>query len=439
MMPPPIDPHLVVRAAVVYGAAAIAIASWLWRRPTARQVAGAVLASLWNGPMLLLLHVAADRFGWWRFDAEGGLLLGMPVDVLLAWAVLWGLVPALALPRLPLGVLAALALAVDLVLMPLGAPVLELGPRWLVGEAVALTVCLVPAQLLARWTTRDERLAARATLQAVAFGGLSMFVLPAVAIEGSGAGWTPPWTRPAWQLALAAQLLAVPAVIGLAAAREFVERGAGTPFPFDPPRRLVTTGPYAYVRNPMQLAGVMLLAGLGVLLDNLWVSAAGVMGHAFSVGLAGWTEEADHRDRFGQAWTAYRRSVRAWIPRWRPSPTAAPPARLYVADGCDACRQVGRWFDRRRATGLVMLPAESHGLRLTRIRFESADGSYHASGVAALARACEQVHLGWATAGFVARLPGIDRLFQVLVDGSGGEPRTVGAERPCGRRRTHAM
>ncbi len=45
-------------------------------------------------------------------------------------------------------------------------------------------------------------------------------------------------------------------------------RAKGTPVPFNPPPRLVTTGPYAYVRNPM-LSGVFgLLFGFGVLLGS---------------------------------------------------------------------------------------------------------------------------------------------------------------------------
>jgi protein-S-isoprenylcysteine O-methyltransferase Ste14 len=42
----------------------------------------------------------------------------------------------------------------------------------------------------------------------------------------------------------------------------------GTPVPFNPPPRLVTTGPYAYVRNPMLTGVFALLFGLGIFLGS---------------------------------------------------------------------------------------------------------------------------------------------------------------------------
>lgn len=36
-------------------------------------------------------------------------------------------------------------------------------------------------------------------------------------------------------------------------------RGGGTPVPCDPPKRLVSTGPYAYIGNPMQTAMALIL------------------------------------------------------------------------------------------------------------------------------------------------------------------------------------
>jgi protein-S-isoprenylcysteine O-methyltransferase Ste14 len=46
-------------------------------------------------------------------------------------------------------------------------------------------------------------------------------------------------------------------------------RAKGTPVPFNPPPQLVTTGPYAYVRNPMLTGVFALLFGFGVLLGSV--------------------------------------------------------------------------------------------------------------------------------------------------------------------------
>jgi protein-S-isoprenylcysteine O-methyltransferase Ste14 len=422
-----IDPHLAVRASALYLTLVVTIALWLWRRPTRRASAGAMLACCWNVPVVLALHIAASRSGWWWFDAAGGLFMGLPVDLYIAWVLLWGALPALAFPALPLWRVSLIALAFDVVAMPAARPVIHLGPAWLAGEAAGLILGLLPAQLLARWTTSDAHLERRAVLQVIAFTGLLVFVLPAAVLEGSRSPWINPLTRPTWQISLIVQLLAVPGVIGLTAVQEFVTRGRGTPVPFDPPRRLVTTGVYAYVGNPMQLSAVVLLALLGLVLWNPWIAAAGVMAHLYSAGLAGWDEEEDLRLRFDTAWREYRRAVPRWIPRFRPwHRQDHPPARLYVSAGCDVCRGVARWFEDRGARQLTIVPAETHpSRRLRRITYEPADGRSSASGIDAVARALEHVHLGWAMLGWLLRLPVMSQFAQLLADASGGAPRQI--------------
>jgi protein-S-isoprenylcysteine O-methyltransferase Ste14 len=365
----------------------------------------------------------------------------MPVDLYLSWAWLWGAIPALAFPSIPLVVVLLAALALDLVLMPLGAPLVRLGPAWLVGEVVGLVGVLVPAQLLARWTLGDTHLRERALLQMLAFSGLMLFVIPAIAIEQSAGSWTNPLTTPAWQLSLVVQVLTIPAVLGLTAVQEFVTRGGGTPVPFDPPRRFVTTGIYAYVRNPMQLSAVLLLFLLGLVLRNAWVSSAGVMAHVYSAGLAGWDEDQDLQQRFGSHWTEYRRSVRRWVPRLRPwfRPDHAP-AHLFIAERCTMCSEVRRWFECRGVRHLTIVAAETHpSNRLRRITYEPGDGSSAAAGVEAIARALEHIHFGWAFVGFLLRLPVIGELSQLLADASGAGPRTASVVPPGSRENAHHL
>jgi protein-S-isoprenylcysteine O-methyltransferase Ste14 len=422
-----IDPYLLVRAASVYLTVTALVIVCAWRRPGRRAAAGAALACCWNLPVVLALNVAAARAGWWHFDASGGLLLGIPVDLYLSWVLLWGAIPALAFASLPLWTVVLIALGVDLALMPAAAPVVTLGPAWIAGEAVGLAIGLVPAQLLARWTSDDRHLEYRALLQTISFTGLICLLLPAIVIQASRSTWPELAVRPLWQITLAAQLLAAPALIGLTAVQEFVARGGGTPVPFDPPRRLVTTGVYAYVANPMQLSVVLLLLAMGLLLQNPWVAAAGAMGHVYAAGLAWWDEDADLRQRFGEAWLQYRRGVRRWVPRGRPwHRPDDPPARLFVADSCAMCREVADWFAARGAQQLSVVAAETHPSQsLRRITYEPADGSRSASGLEAVARALEHVHLGWAMLGFLMRLPPVRPLAQLLADASGAEARRV--------------
>ncbi len=93
--------------------------------------------------------------------------------------------------------------------------------------------------------------------------------------------------------------------------------GRGTPYPRRPPRSLVTTGPYARVRNPIFLAWGTVLFGLGIGLQLpglvLLLVPAAVAIHVYIV----YHEEPILARRFGAEFEAYRRRVPRWIPRLR--------------------------------------------------------------------------------------------------------------------------
>ena len=188
--------------------------------------------------------------------------------------------------------------------------------------------------------------------------------------------------------------------------------------PHDSPLTMVTTGPYAYVANPFQIAKVLLLLVWGVFLQSGWVVAASAAVFVYGVTLVPWKENRHLSERFGSVWIDYRNNVRRWLPRWRPwrSPTH-PPAILYFDGDCNQCRQLARWF--ATASHLELVPA---GQPLTRLTYDPRDGGSKDKGIAALARALEHVHLGWAFIGWSLRVPFLQPLFQLIADAVTGAP-----------------
>src|SRR5262250_657495 len=98
----------------------------------------------------------------------------------------------------------------------------------------------------------------------------------------------------------------------------FALQGLGTPAPIAPPRHLVVTGLYRYVRNPMYVAVVSLIFGQGLLFGSVQVLEYGLalwLGFHLFVLLY---EEPTLRGRFGGEYEEFCANVRRWIPRRRP-------------------------------------------------------------------------------------------------------------------------
>ncbi len=152
----------------------------------------------------------------------------------------------------------------------------------------------------------------RAAVYASVFVGVLLIALPRRLLERAGVA-RPAEIGPAEIAGIL--LTATGAALAIACVLTFAVRGKGTPAPFDPPRRLVTAGPYRYVRNPMYLGAALALAGAALYLSSpaLLAYTGGflLIAHLFVIGY----EEPVLRRRFGAAYDAYCRAV----PRWRPA------------------------------------------------------------------------------------------------------------------------
>jgi len=108
--------------------------------------------------------------------------------------------------------------------------------------------------------------------------------------------------------------------VGLYCAFLFVVHGRGTPLPLDQTTRLIVLGPYRWVRNPMAICGLFQGVMVGIVLGSWPVVAYALLGGPAWHILARPAEERDLARRIGAEYTAYRSSVRNWIPCLRPYP-----------------------------------------------------------------------------------------------------------------------
>lgn len=100
----------------------------------------------------------------------------------------------------------------------------------------------------------------------------------------------------------------------------------GTPVPVAAPPRLVVSGFYRYVRNPIYVGFVAVMLGQALLFGSPGLLAYTAV--AWCVGAVGVRcyEEPVLARKFGAEYAEYRRAVRAWVPRrhpWTPNEPGA--------------------------------------------------------------------------------------------------------------------
>lgn len=380
-------------------------------------------------------HALADTGGstLWEFAPSPVTVAGMPLEAFLGWALLWGALPALCAAFVPVpwwGWLAALAW-IDLLTMPALEPFLVLTSSWWLGEALLLACVAAPTLLLLHATRARRWLWFRVTTQGVAFGIAVLWGVGSAALRHDGLGWADVVDHSLVVRAVLLMLAVAVAVPAVAAVNELARLGQGTPYPWDPPTRLVVTGPYAYLANPMQFGMVGLLLVLALAAGSPTLALAAAAAVVFSAALAEPHEQRTCRRRWPDH-AAWRGEVRAWLPRWRP--VVREPATLWVSRSCGVCAATGDALAAAGTIGLRRRDAESADFRITRMRW-SVDG-FDDRGVAAFARALEHINLATAWFGWLLRLPGVAQVAQLLADACGLGPRDLTAVRTSDTSRT---
>lgn len=159
------------------------------------------------------------------------------------------------------------------------------------------------------------------SVKRAAVGTLAFFLAAPAVVAG-----LVPWLLTGWEpgrVHVGAQtigwlLLAVGLVVLIDAFARFAREGRGTPAPVAPTERLVVSGLYRYVRNPMYVAVVAVILGQALVLGRPVLYVYGASVWATVAAFVRWYEEPTLQRQFGGSYVSYRRHVPAWRPRLRP-------------------------------------------------------------------------------------------------------------------------
>jgi protein-S-isoprenylcysteine O-methyltransferase Ste14 len=101
----------------------------------------------------------------------------------------------------------------------------------------------------------------------------------------------------------------------------FIRIGKGTLAPWSPTKKLVITGIYRYVRNPMIIGVLIVLIGESISFLSLniliWALIFFIINNIYFL----FYEEPDLEKRFGNDYKEYKKNVPRWIPRFKPYAT----------------------------------------------------------------------------------------------------------------------
>lgn len=281
---------------------ALAGAAWWLGTAMIPGVATATLGSI-NPLLIAFVDIPLFVIG----SALAALNFRWAVWIATAWTVLVALgmvIYATATTEAGLG-------AVLMILAALGS--LLAGVLMIVGRIPSEKLLIGPFAFHSSHTRVRSRVLVHTTIQIVVFWGVFLIIIPVI-INAFEDRWNLAYKFPILLVVVGFALLALSSVIGVWSARAIANFGSGTPLPSQMAHHLVARGPYAFVRNPMAIAGIVQGMAMGLLIGSWLVVVYALIGSLLWNWLIRPHEEADLIERFGDEYRDYAKRVRCWWP-----------------------------------------------------------------------------------------------------------------------------
>jgi len=360
-------------------------------------------SSLYITAVLPIANVICINLGFWKFLDPALPLILMPYDIFFLWIISWGVVPIFFLERRRyILIVIAIVFWLDIVLMPAleRVGILQLNDSWLIGEVALIATVFIPAYLWAYAYTHQKWIWFRALLQVIVMICIFIFGLPFL-LSQYGLLTDLTFAMNAI-LFLFFLIIAFP---GLVAVINLVQVGKGTPFPYDKTTRLVTSGVYAYIRNPIQWSFTLIFVPMAIYHGSWFLLTGMAVSLAYILALANFHEYDDMEARFGTAWTKYKSVVPNWYFQWKP--LNIPMGTVYIDWHSDRYSHLSNWYARHKPINLdIRNTNDLQDSTLQQVIYIDGFGQRH-HGVMAVVRSLEHIHLGFATLSWFMRFSGI--------------------------------
>jgi protein-S-isoprenylcysteine O-methyltransferase Ste14 len=103
------------------------------------------------------------------------------------------------------------------------------------------------------------------------------------------------------------------AVSLVVSARILFKRTGQSPIPWKPTPELILQGPYRFTRNPMYVGVTLFLLGLGLTVNNLWISLFAAPALLAVHFIAVLPEERYLSEKFGESYRSFLAQVRRYV------------------------------------------------------------------------------------------------------------------------------